>query len=278
MTRPPGAADKAPPMQNPSALEAVLRRDRAIVLASLVGVVALAWIYLALGYGHTGMDRMDMATDMWAMAPAPHPGGWTATEVALTFVMWAVMMTGMMVPSAAPMILIHAAAARRQHPTARPFGATGAFTLGYVVVWAGFSLAATALQAGLDRLALLDPSLSMNSPRLAAAVLIAAGVYQLTPLKHVCLAHCRAPLHFIARRWRAGTGGAFRMGIEHGAYCLGCCWVLMVLLFVGGVMNLLTVAAVAGFVLLEKLLPGGERLGRIGGAALIGAGLAMIVV
>jgi predicted metal-binding membrane protein len=257
-------------MTETSALEAVLRRDRWIVLGGLAGITALAWAYLvAMAIGMGDMP-MAMGEAMMTVEVAP----WGALDFALMFLMWAIMMVGMMVPSAAPMILLFAKVSRQRTERAGPFTPTGAFVAGYVAVWTGFSLTATGLQWALEQAALLSPMMmASTSPLLGGGLLVLAGLYQWTPLKDVCLRHCRSPLHFLLHGWLRGVGGAFRMGLEHGAYCVGCCWVLMGLLFVAGVMNLLWVAAIAGFVLLEKVAPAGARLGRLSGLLLVAAGV-----
>lgn len=202
---------------------------------------------------------------------------WTWTDAWLMFLMWTVMMVGMMVPSAAPMTLLYGAVARKAAARGSPLAPTAVFVAGYLSMWALFSAAATAAQWGLERAALLSPAMVATSPALGAALLIAAGIYQLTPLKRACLRHCRSPAHFMSGHWRDGTAGAFRMGLEHGVYCLGCCWVLMGLLFVGGVMNLLWIAAIALFVLVEKLVPRGAGGGRLAGLAMILMGAIILV-
>jgi predicted metal-binding membrane protein len=247
------------------------RRDRIAILTGLLGVTALAWAYLWILA--LRMESMDMG----AMAGAMEIRPWSAVDFALMFAMWAVMMVGMMVPTAAPMTLVYAAVARKakaegQGATVAP---TVCFVAGYVTAWTFFSAVATVAQWGLDRAALLSPMMVSSSPWLGAAVLVAAGAYQMTPAKNACLEHCRAPAHFISQHWRPGAAGAFRMGLVHGAFCLGCCWALMGLLFVGGVMNLLWIAAIMLFVLGEKLLPWGNRAGRWSGVAMIAVGVAM---
>jgi predicted metal-binding membrane protein len=197
---------------------------------------------------------------------------WTASEFALRLAMWAVMMVAMMVPTAAPMTMMYAAVARKAAAQHNPLAPTAVFVTGYIVMWTMFSLVATIAQHALDQAALLSPMMVSTSPGFGAALLIAAGVYQLTPLKNACLRNCRAPAHFLSRYWCAGHLGAFRMGLKLGAYCVGCCWILMALLFAGGVMNLLWIAAIAMFILLEKTIPLGEVGGRIAGIAMILAG------
>jgi predicted metal-binding membrane protein len=203
---------------------------------------------------------------------------WTATEFVLTLTMWAMMMVAMMVPTAAPMTLLYAAVARKAASQHNPVAPTFVFVAGYIAMWTVFSLGATVAQHALVKAALLSPMLVSNSARFGAALLIAAGIYQVTPLKNACLRNCRAPAHFMSRYWRTGKFGAFRMGLRLGAYCVGCCWILMGLLFVGGAMNLLWSAAIATFVLLEKTIPFGVASGRLAGAAMVVAGVASLAL
>jgi predicted metal-binding membrane protein len=252
-------------------LERVLNRDRQIVIGGLVFVSLVSWLYILTG---AGMDSGKMApmsgSDMLTMRLA-----WTPAYFSLMLAMWWVMMVAMMLPSAAPMVLLFAAVNRKSLQQGRPYVPTSFFAAGYLVAWGGFSLVAVLLQWGLEQLALLSQMMQPSSLYLGAGLLIGAGVYQLTPLKQACLRRCRSPLHFISHHWRHGTGGAFRMGLEHGLLCLGCCWVLMALLFYGGVMNLWWIAGLALYVLIEKLAPLGPRFGRITGGLLIiwGAGV-----
>jgi predicted metal-binding membrane protein len=185
--------------------------------------------------------------------------------------MWAVMMVAMMLPGAAPTILLAAAIDRRQGSAGVP-GRSALFAAGYLIVWSIFSLVATLLQWGLDEAGLLSEAMAMANRVLAGGVLLAAGVYQWTPLKNACLSHCRSPIAFLLQHWRQGRLGALASGARHGLFCLGCCWMLMALLFVGGLMNLAWVAAIAVFVLLEKTVPWGGRMGRVVGVALAGWG------
>lgn len=239
------------------------RRDRLIVWAAATVIVALAWAWLFAG---AGMDMMARAV-------------WTPGYAGLMFVMWWVMMIAMMLPSAMPMLLMFAGLHRRRdgHGDDRSIAApTLAFAGAYGVAWAGFSLAAVAAQWGLETADLISPMLETTSPVLGGAILIAAGLYQLTPLKHMCLRHCRSPLQFILGQWRDGLSGAFAMGLRHGAFCVGCCWFLMALLFFGGVMNLAWIAGLTLLVLLEKTLPAGHWLGYGMGAVLTGWGFAVL--
>jgi predicted metal-binding membrane protein len=231
-----------------------------------LAVSALAFAYV---YSPTGMEAMPMGVP-------PGLGAWGAREVAVVFGMWAAMMVGMMLPSVLPMALLYAAAARKAARQGSPLAPTAVFASGYAAIWTLFAAAATAAQWGLERAALLSPMLETTSPALGAAILIAAGAYQLTPLKDACLRQCRSPATFVASHWRAGAWGAFRMGLGHGAFCVGCCAVLMALLFVGGVMNPVWIGAIAGFVLIEKLLPFGAAAGRAAGLAAIAAGALLL--
>lgn len=262
-----------------------INSSQALLLLSLFAVCLLAWLALArmaakmaagmagMGAGMADMAGMDMAGMLMdATAPAP----WTATEFLLMFGMWAVMMVGMMLPSATPMILLYQAVARRRTSRKRLLLSVLLFALAYLSVWTVFSAAATILQWALQQLALLSPMLVSNSAWLGGGLLIAAGVYQWLPIKQACLARCRSPMSFILRNWRAGLSGAWRMGLSHGLYCLGCCGVLMLLLFVLGVMNLLWIAALSGFVLLEKLAPLGGWMGRLAGVGLMAWGLRLV--
>jgi predicted metal-binding membrane protein len=242
-----------------------------VILTGLGGITATAWMYLAVrAQPMSAMTDRSMADGMQSIV---HVQPWTAAEFGLGLVMWTAMMVAMMVPTAAPMTLVYAAVARKAAREGSPVPPTFVFVAGYLTIWALFSVAATAVQGGLGRLALLSPTMASASPVLGSSLLIAAGIYELTPYKHACLAHCRAPAHFISHRWRGGRAGAFRMGLELGSYCLGCCWVLMGLLFVGGVMNLLWIAAIAAFILLEKTMPFAKTGGRVVAAAMIVVGL-----
>ena len=255
-------------------LVTVLRRDRLVVLAGLGGVTVLAWLYLIL----LAAGMVDGPGAMGEAMANARPIPWTAGDFALMVLMWSVMMVGMMLPGATPMILLFAMINRKKREAGYPFVPTGAFALGYAGAWTAFSLFATILQWALHSAALLSPMLVSTSAVLAGALFIAAGTYQLTPLKHACLKNCRSPVHFIMTRWRNGGGGALRMGLEHGAYRVGCCWFLVGLLFVLGVMNLLWVAALTILVLVEKAAPHGEWTARISGVAMLAAGLYLLIL
>lgn len=249
-------------------LEALLRRDRAVVATGLGGTALLAWLYL-LRLDHD-MPAMTMAAPMAMAAP------WGPRELAAAFAMWAVMMVAMMLPAAAPMILLFAAVNRRRGADhGRPVP-VAVFVAAYLVVWAGFSGLAALGQSGLQRAALLSDGNLAAAPWLGGVLLVAAGLWEFTPLKHACLARCQSPLAFIMTEWREGLRGALIMGLRHGIFCVGCCWALMGLLFVAGVMNLLWVAALTGVVLAQKLLPVGRLASWGTGAALLAWGLAVI--
>jgi predicted metal-binding membrane protein len=202
---------------------------------------------------------------------------WGIGDFGFTFVMWAVMMTAMMIPSAAPMILLFTNVQRGRKAQQRPYVPTGVFLLGYLAVWYGFAALASLVQGFLHSAALISPMMVSTSPYLGGALLMAAGIFQWTPLKSACLSHCRSPLGFLMTEWREGNKGAFAMGLRHGLFCIGCCWVLMALLFVLGVMNLLWIAALAIFVLIEKIAPTGPWVGRITGILLVAWGIWMIL-
>ena len=259
MSAPPAPVD--PP---PTFLECVLRGERAPAAVLLVLVPVLSWTWIVI-----------MARDMYG--PMTGASAWMMTlhwdwpHLFLLWAMWAVMMTGMMLPSAAPLVVLYGAAARRSAP---PTAArqTYALAAGYLVAWTAFSLGATMLQRALASLLLLSPMMEAANARVSAALLLVAGVYQWTPLKDACLRTCQTPVGFLIGRWRNGGYGAFRMGVEHGTSCVGCCWALMLLLFAGGVMNLLVIAVLTAFVAFEKLVPLGRVGARISGACLIAAG------
>jgi len=255
-------------------------RDRLAVLAGLAGITVAAWVYVVVSARRmatesAGMNDQSMASTMDAMT-GMQP--WTATEFGLRLAMWTVMMVAMMVPTAAPMTLLYTAVARKAAAQHNPLAPTFVFVSGYIAMWTIFSLVATTAQYALDQAALLSPAMSSGSATFGAALLIAAGVYQLTPFKNACLRNCRAPAHFLSRYWRTGNFGAVRMGLRLGAYCVGCCWILMGLLFLGGVMNLLWIAAIAIFVLLEKTIPFGAVGGRLAGVAMILVGALSLVL
>lgn len=248
-------------------LERILRHERIVTPIALLVVTALCWAYLLTGAGTMQeMGGMDMPMSIWP---------WTLAHAALMFFMWLVMMAAMMLPSAAPVILLYRTISCRGSGEASV--APGLFALGYVAIWGCFSLAALLVQFLLEWIGLLSPMMESASARLSGALLIAAGIYQFTPLKQACLRLCRSPLEYLSLHWRPGKRGAFMMGARHGVYCVGCCWGLMLLLFVGGVMNLMWILGLAAFVLVEKLLPGGKWMGQAAGVLLVAAGTALLL-
>lgn len=258
-------------MRNQTSLEIILQRDRLVVLGGLLGLSALAWLYM----GYMAWDMSHMAMPMAVAMPQMQSWGWV--DLVLLFAMWTVMMVAMMVPTAAPMMLIFNKINRQRRERQQPFVPTAVFLAGYLLVWTGFSLLATLVQWGLHSAALLSPMMVSTSTALGGILLLTAGIFQWTPLKYTCLKHCRSPLSFLMTDWREGTRGALVMGLKHGSYCTGCCWSLMALLFVAGVMNLLWVATITAFVLMEKVVPRGDLVGRIAGGILVVAGLVMLI-
>jgi predicted metal-binding membrane protein len=242
-------------------------RARAYTLAEIAAVSALAWLYLI---------RMPMSvTDFGTLAarvaaPLPYP----VVDFTICFLMWAVMMVAMMLPSASPMILTYARLAGAREDLS--FLWTWAFAGGYLTVWTAFSLVATALQFALARAAILTNAMTV-APFAGALILATAGIYQFTPWKNACLKHCQSPMSFFMTRWRDGAAGALRMGLQHGTSCVGCCWMLMALLFVAGVMNLVWVAAITIFVLIEKLVPYPRAVSFTAGCALIASGAIVLI-
>jgi predicted metal-binding membrane protein len=275
------------------AYERLLKRDRLITLAGLVLLCGLAWIYIATGAG-LGMSAWDMTSlalfphrqeaaaampgmDMGAFAPP----AWTTSRWALMIAMWWIMMIAMMAPSAAPVLLLYGQVCRHafgQGRASEGLAPTGAFAAGYGLAWLAFSVVAAGLSFLLERGGALSAMMASRAVWLSSATLIATGLYQLSPLKNRCLRHCRSPAYFLTRHWRPGALGALRLGAWHGCYCVGCCWMLMALLFVGGVMNLVWIALLALFVLIEKLLPFGRGFGIGAGLLLIGWGVATLLV
>ncbi|MGN7103588.1 DUF2182 domain-containing protein [Ralstonia holmesii] len=262
-----------------SSLESVLQRERAITVLGIIAVVALSWWYLWTGAG-MGMSALDMT----ALTLFPHrlPGaiGGMDTSLSTVALMWWVMMTAMMTPSAAPLILLYRRVLRH-HGTAESRSAILSVCLlaGYQTAWLAFSVGAASLQMALQPTGLISQMMLWSkSAVLSAIVLAAAGAYQFSALKRTCLAQCRSPVGFLTAHWRPGAAGSFLLGMRHGAYCVGCCWVLMALLFVGGIMNLVWIAALSLVVFVEKILPRGAQVGRVLGVVLIAwAGATLLV-
>lgn len=236
--------------QTGTTLEEFLQRDRLIVIGGIVTLAVIAWAYTV-----NVSREMNGTMAMMQMEMVAPNVGWTPGDFAFTFGMWAVMMAAMMLPSATPMVLTFALLNRKRREQDRPFVPTIVFLVGYLIVWAAFAFAAALAQWGFQSVAFLSPGLATTSSVLGGAILIAAGLYQWSPLKRACLRECQNPISFLSTSWREGRPGAVLMGVRHGINCVGCCWVLMGLLFVGGVMNLVWVAAIALFVLAERVGP-----------------------
>ena len=267
----------AGPKASRSSVEAIFRRDRWVTISGIILLTVLSWAYL-FGLA-AGMDDMAMEGDLMSSVSGlmgPQLSTWSVRDFFFMFLMWSVMMVAMMLPSASPLILLHVRVNRQQEDGGDGFHGTVAFAIGYLLVWTSFSAVATLLQWGLEKLAVLSPMMASTSSLLGAGLLLAAGIYQLTPFKNACLRHCRSPVHSLMQHWRRGTSGAFIMGFHHGAYCIGCCWLLMALLFVFGVMNLVWIAVLSVFVLLEKVVPRGELVARVAGVGFIVAGVSVL--
>lgn len=263
--------------------EKLLNHDRFVIAAGLALLTILSWVWVMAGAG-TGMSTIAMTTFQF---PPPAMDGvamqWTPLYALIMLAMWWVMMIAMMVPSASPMVLLYGRVARhaQRHGQMPQGGSLPAFSFisGYLIAWLCFSVAATLLQWGLEQAGLVHQMLmwSTNST-LTGVLLVTAGIFQLTPLKTACLEHCRSPAGHLSRNWRDGHSGALRMGLVHGTYCLGCCWALMALLFAGGVMNLVWIAALTIVVLLEKLAPWGKQFGRALAVIMAGTGAWLLIL
>jgi predicted metal-binding membrane protein len=244
------------------------RAARAGVVAALLAITALAWVWLyPMHMAPAGFGLVD--------APAAEPMPWSAPKALFLFAMWGVMMAGMMIPSALAMIVAVDRMAR-SGAQRHPLSISAAFALAYVVVWTGFSALATGAQWAAERGGLMSMMMASANAWLSGLLLLGAGLFQFTPLKHACLARCRSPMGFLMTAWRPGVGGAARTGLRHGMYCVGCCWAMMGLLFVFGTMNLVAAAGLAVLVLAEKALPGGAVIARVAGMLLIVAGVVLL--
>src|SRR5437660_1275856 len=257
-----------------SALPALPRRERRLIGASLCAIALLAWFYTI--YEARRMNATGVCECMRMKMSGPELSSWPIATLVPLFFMWVIMMIAMMLPSALPMILTFAAVARNRQRLGRPYIPMSIFVLGYFAIWSAFSALAAGGQWWLHRHALLSSSMMSTSGWLGGMLLLGAGIFQFTPLKQACLTHCRGPLEFIMTRWREGSGGAFRMGLEHGAFCTGCCWALMALLFVAGVMNIFWIAALSLLVCLEKMLPARARINVASGLLLAGSGVCLL--
>jgi len=242
-------------------IEAVLKKDRTILIISITVIIALSWGYMFYLAGSMSSPEMVMVN--------PAPRIWNSTDLIFIFVMWAVMMIAMMLPSATPMLLMFSKVNRKDKQLRQPIFLTAIFLLGYLTVWTGFSLLATLFQWYLHNVSLLSSMMVSNNPVFGGVLLVSTGIFQFTSLKKACLNHCRSPLGFLLNEWKDGKSGAFYMGFKHGIFCVGCCWLLMSLLFVTGVMNLLWVAIIAVYVLIEKIIPSGRFVSRATGLIII---------
>ena len=252
-----------------SPIETALAHPRHTLVVVLVVVPLICWIWV-LAMARDMYGSMSGAS-AWMMTVQ-----WDAPRLILLWAMWGAMMAGMMLPTAAPMVLLYARTLRNRPDPRGASVRVYALAGGYTVVWLFFSVIATGLQRLLARLLLLTPMMEPSSPRVAAVILIIAGLYQFTPAKYACLQTCRSPIAFFSASWREGVAGAFRMGASHGMYCLGCCWALMLLLFAGGVMNVVVILALTVWVAIEKIAPFGEQSARVSGALLLGAAVWML--
>lgn len=254
------------------AVDAVRKLDRILVAGAIVVLAGISWAYII----HLGLGMPSSSTGGSMIMPMMR--AWSATDFTFMLVMWAVMMFAMMLPSVTPTVVIYERVRARREESGRPFVPTAAFVAGYLLAWVGFSLAATVLNWWLHSEGMLSSMIGRVAPATGGAILIVAGLYQWTPAKDACLDHCRSPISFLMTQWREGPTGALAMGLHHGAFCLGCCWMLMALLFVLGVMNLAWVAVLTIVVLAEKALPAGRHLSRGLGAGLVAWGSWLVLV
>jgi len=260
-----------------SVAQTVIRRDRLIVLTGLAAVILAATIYTVNMTGTVNMaGQLNKPMDV-AMMPAGHSAMPGVHGFWMLFAMWFIMQVAMMSPTAVPMILMHGKIERHRQPHKFPFSRTALFFSGYIILWALFSLVFALLQMGLQSAELLSPMMATNTPWLTGGILIAAGLFQFSHLKQACLKQCRSPVTYLMTEWRNGPNGALLMGLKHGLHCVGCCWIIMALLFVAGVMNLFWMAAITAFVLIEKLAARGDQFGRIVGIGLIIWGILIII-
>ena len=224
-------------------------RDHWIVYSGVLLLFLFGWSYM--GYMGWAMQNMDIV-EMW-MPPRAGTAAWTLYDFWMLFLMWAVMMIAMMVPSVLPMVTLFVTVSQNKRKLGQQYVPTFIFLLGYLIVWILFSVAISVVQYPLHTAGLLNPMMDSRSYLLSGSILVLAGLYQWTPLKDACLHQCRTPMTFLMTRWRDGQGGAIKMGMQHGLFCVGCCWALMAVMFAVGVMNVLWMIAIAVFVLLEKI-------------------------
>ena len=253
-------------------MKIVLKNNSSIDFVTRNGIVSLVSLSV-IGWGLIIWSASNMSSPIVALM-MPMDANWTLTEIIAVWLMWAVMMGAMMLPSAAPMILIHQRVAAKREP--KTHSANRWFLTAYLLTWTLFSMAAAALQWGFQHADIMSHMLKIRGSLIGGALLVAAGIFQLTSLKAACLHKCRTPMGFLLTEWRSGRLGAFQMGLKHGQYCIGCCWALMMVLFVGGVMSLTSIAVLSGIVAIEKLAPRGEQISKLGGLLLLAWGLWLI--
>jgi predicted metal-binding membrane protein len=259
----------------PATVERSKGAERPVVIGWVSVLVALCWAYLLFRASHLGAP--DLGADLAPIGPhPPPPAPYRPAELALLFGMWVAMVWATMLPATTPSVVLFARVNRLYHAVRRPYLATALFMLGYLLAWAMFSVPATLAQWALHDAGALDGAMAVTNSTVAGLALVAAGVYQWTPAKQESLQHCRTPLAFVLTGWRRGPWGAFRMGVTHGRYCVGSCWLLMVLLFAAGVTNLAAAAGLALLAAAEKLLPGGAWTSTLAGLALVAWGTLML--
>ncbi len=258
-------------MSYETSIERIIKRDRLIIIFSLIGIVLLAWMYLFYLYLSMKNINLRLAVSM------PQTKYWSSVDFVFVFLMWGVMMVAMMVPSAAPMVIMFSTISRKRREQEAPFVSTGIFLSGYLVAWAFYSALATLGQWLLHTASLLSPMMMMiSNPILTGILLLIVGIFQFTPIKYVCLTHCQSPFEFILNKWKEGRRGAFIMGISNGNYCVTCCWALMSLLFVVGIMNIIWIAIIAVFILAEKLVITNRQISRLSGIFIILWGIGIL--
>ena len=255
--------------ENRGLLTRLIKQEQIFVVLGIILLTVLTWSYIFYLNSAAAMPMNEISM--------PQMNSWNLNDFLAIFIMWSVMMTAMMIPSAAPMILVFASVYHKRKLSGNDFVPTWIFLLGYLLIWTGFSFLAAFLQWLLHHYSIISPELKLISPVSSGIVLLAVGIYQFTPMKNVCLKNCQNPLNFVMGSWREGSLGAFIMGIHHGLYCLGCCWILMLLLFVAGVMNLIWVAMIAVLIFLEKIIPSGKWFIRISGILFAAWGFILII-
>ncbi|MBS9402627.1 DUF2182 domain-containing protein [Halomonas sp. TRM85114] len=241
--------------------------ERVLTATALVALTMLAWWHLIMQGSADGMSMSMPASSDWGLQ-----------MLGVSVLMWSVMMIAMMLPSAGPMILTYTRVYQKRRANGSALVPTWLFVVGYLTIWVGFAIFAALAQWSLHQSTLLSSAMGHVGPLLGGSLLIMAGAFQFSGLKQACLGKCRTPLSFLTTEWREGRTGAFTMGLRHGAFCTGCCWALMLLMFVGGVMSLVWMVALAVYLLTEKLLPRADDISRLVGGLLVLAGIALPLV